>query len=299
MHNSRIITNEFEFIQPKGLDTVLALLKDACGDTLLMAGGTDVLPQMKEGRKAPGKVVSTMRVEELDFIRIEDGVMRIGGAARLKKTAEACREIPGLSVLHQGVSSIGKLQILNMATIAGNICTASPAADSVPALLALGASLTLKSAGGEREMPLGDFLLGPGKTALEPNEILYSVNVPVPGQGTGGEFLKKERVGADIAKINIAVVVQRKGDVCEGCRVAVGSCGPTALVIDGPDRLLSGRAITDPEGGKIREAGQSVADAITPIDDIRSTAEYRRKVASVVFMDAFRTAWEKTPGAIS
>ena len=292
MHNSRIIANEFEFLQPASLAAILERLGDSGDETVLMAGGTDVLPRMKEGRYSPKKVVSTMKVSELDFVEINGGVMHIGAGATLRKTAQACRDVKPLAVLHQAVSSIGKLQIMNMATLAGNICTASPAADSVPALLALGAGLTLKSAQGEREVLLKDFLLGPGKTALKRGEVLYSVNAPVPAEGVSGTFKKMERVGADIAKINIAVLVTRNGDVCEGCRAAVGSCGPTALLIDGPGEILGGQKIDDLEGGLIRKAGEAVAQAVAPIDDVRSTAEYRRRVAAVIFMDAFKAAWE-------
>ncbi len=293
MHNSRILTTEFEFIQPGSVSEILDLLETSGADSQLMAGGTDVIPQIKEGRKAPKRVISTMKAAELDFITFDAGVMRIGASTKLRKIVDACCDIPSLSVLHEAVATIGKVQILNMATIAGNICTASPAADSVPALLALGASLTLKSAQGDREVLLKDFLLAPGKTAIGAKEILYSVNVPVPGPNTVSEFKKMERVGSDIAKINMAVVVEKNGKVCESCKVAVGSCGPTAMLIDGPDQLLSGKEISDAEGELIRKAGEAVAAGITPIDDIRSTAEYRRKVASVMFMDTFKIVWER------
>lgn len=292
MHNTRIITNEFELFQPGSLTEIWEHLDNSRVETILMAGGTDVLPQMKEGRKAPKKVVSTMKVPELDFIEIKDKVLRIGAGTRLKKIAEACKDIPSIAALYQGVASIGKLQILSMATIAGNICTASPAADSVPALLVLGAWLILKSANGEREIPLKDFLLGPGKTAIKPGEIVYSVNLTVPGEDVFSRFGKMERVGADIAKINMAVLVRKNGNTCETCKVAVGSCGPTTMLIPGTDEILGGQAIDDPQGALVRKAGASVAATITPIDDVRSTAEYRRKVASVMFRDSFKAIWK-------
>lgn len=299
MHNSRIIANEFEFFQPVQLAELFDLLTDTSVETQLMAGGTDVLPQMKEGRRSPKRVISTMKIQELDFVMVTDNTLKIGATTSLKKVAAASKELKTAEALYEGVSSVGKLQIMSMGTIAGNICTASPAADSVPPLLAMDASLTIKKQSSEREIALKDFLVGPGKIALQPGEILYCVNVPVHRTGVGSEFIKVERVGADIAKINIAVVVKRNGNICESCSVAVGSCGPTTLLIDGPGKLLSGKEIIDLEGGYIAEAGAMVSAGITPIDDIRSTAEYRRKVASVIFMDAFKVAWERARGGAS
>ncbi len=298
MHNSRIITNEFDFYQPESLAELFDLLAESDGNTKLMAGGTDVLPMMKEGRHSPKRVISTMKIDELDFVEMGGGIMKIGGATKLKKVAAACKEM-NITTLYEGVASVGKLQILNMATIAGNICTASPAADSVPPLLTLDTTLTLKSQNGEREVALKDFLLAPGKTAIEQGEVVYSINVALPDKGVGTEFKKMERVGADIAKINMSIAVKRNGNICESCKVAVGSCGPITLLIDGPDNILAGQQITDPESDLIRQAGTSVSEAIRPIDDIRSTAEYRRKVAAVIFMDAFKVAWERAKGDAS
>jgi len=299
MHNSRIIVNQFELFQPTRLSELFDLLSDTSKETSLMAGGTDLLPKMKEGRIAPKRVINTMKVDELDFIKVEDGILLIGASTRLKKVAAACRELPAISTLYQGVSSVGKLQILNMATMAGNICTASPAADTVPGLLTLDGSVTLMSVGAKREIPLKDFLVGPGKTAIQPGEILYCVNVPLPGANVGSEFKKVERVSADIAKINMSVVVERNGDVCERCNVAVGSCGPTTLLIEGVDAILRGQKISNMDDEIIHKAALAVAETIRPIDDVRSTAQYRRKVASVIFMDTFPIAWDRAQGDAS
>ena len=191
---------------------------------------------------------------------------------------------------------LAKVQILNMATIAGNICTASPAADSVPASAGSRMQVvTLKSGlKGDREVLLKDFLLGlRGKPPSGPQEssVQRERSRAWPKEHESGEFKKMERVGSDIAKINMAVVVEKNGKVCESCKVAVGSCGPTtAMLIDGPDQLLSGKANQRRgEGELIRNSRRSRGcEGITPIDDIRSTAEYRRKVASVMFMDTFK-----------
>lgn len=299
MHNSRIITNEFEFFQPADLSELFDLVSDTGVETQLMAGGTDVLPQMKEGRRAPQRVVSTMKVKELDFVKLDGDYLKIGATAKLKTIAAFCKDLQAVDAFYEGVSAVGKIQILNMATIAGNICTASPAADPVPPMLAMGASVTLQSKSSQRDISLKDFLLGPGKTAIQPGEVVYSVNIPLPKAGTGSEFVKLERVNADIAKINMAVVVGRKGDICESCSVAVGSCGPTTLLLSGPDTILRGKEVTDLEGELLREAAASVSEEITPIDDIRSSAEYRRKVAAVIFMDTFKIAWARAEGEAS
>lgn len=299
MHNSRVLANQFDFLQPTSMEELFEILADTRQETSLMAGGTDLVPQMKEGRKSPQRVVSTMKVDELNFVEVQNGILKIGAATKLKNVAAACKEIPAITALYEGVSSVGKLQILNMATIAGNICTASPAADTVPALLTLDSSVVLKSKEEEREVLLKDFLISPGKTAIRANEILYCINVVLPAENVGSEFKKIERVGADIAKINLSVVVKRNGNICESCKVAVGSCGPTTLLIDGVDAVLQDQDITDVEGELICRAGLVVAEEITPIDDIRSTAEYRRKVASVVFMDAFKVAWDRAKGDAS
>jgi CO/xanthine dehydrogenase FAD-binding subunit len=182
---------------------------------------------------------------------------------------------------------------MNMGTLGGNLCTASPAADSVPPLLVLNGRVTLASREGSRILDLEDFITGPYTAAMAPDEIMTEIQIPPAKDHQGSAFLKVVRVAADISKLSCAVALQRDVQRCVACRIALGAVAPVPMRIKGAEKLLSGSQI-DPD--LLDEAAASVSAEIRPISDVRSTEAYRRQVAAVIFKDVFDIAWQRAEG---
>ena len=177
-----------------------------------------------------------------------------------------------------------------MGTVGGNLCNGSPASDTAPALIALGAEVVLVGPEGETRLPLERFFRGPGKTARRPDQLLTAVEVPAPAPNTGSAFVKIGRVAADIAKANAAVYLVRDGDRIADCRLAFGSVAPTPMRAPRAEAILRGQTMT-PE--LIAQAAAVAAEEISPIDDVRSTAAYRRQVVAALTVDGINRAWER------
>ena len=177
-----------------------------------------------------------------------------------------------------------------MGTVGGNLCNGSPASDTAPALIVLGAEVVLVGPEGETRLPLERFFRGPGKTARRPDQLLTAVEVPLPTAQAGSAFVKIGRVAADIAKANAAVYLVRDGDRIADCRLAFGSVAPTPMRAPRAEAILRGQMLT-PE--LISQAAAVAAEEISPIDDVRSTAAYRRQVVAALTVDGINRAWER------
>ena len=292
MTNSHLLFEEFDYYEPATLEEASRLLGSYGGKARLMAGGTHLLPLLKAEREGLRALINLSRIPGLDGIELRDNgrTLAIGGTATIRSILENPLVRQHFNALAEACGAFGSTQIQNMGTIGGNICNGSPAADTVPALLVHNAELVLTGPEGERRLPLGKFLLGPGRTALKAGEILRSVLLPVPAQGTTSLYMKISRVAADLAKASLAVVLTRSGDTIEDCRLAMGSVAPTVLRLYSAEEVLSG-ATFSPE--RLAEAGRLAAGQISPIDDIRSTAWYRRQLAGVMVQDGVGLAWER------
>jgi len=290
MINTHILKAEFEYLAPRSLAEALDLLDKFGADSKIIAGGTDLLVLMKKEIATPAHLINISRIPGLSLIREDEGWLRIGAAARWSDIVRYCASRRQYAALAEAASSIGKVQVRNMATIGGNLCTASPAADSAPALLALGSQVKLVGAGRERTLFLEDFFEGVRKTALGPKEIMTEVLIPPVPKDTGSAFAKITRVGVDISKISCAVSVSRQGFRCISCRIAMGAVAPTPLRIKGAEETAAGKEVS---AALLEDIGRKVAGEIKPITDIRSTAEYRRAVAGVLAGDVFGKAWRR------
>jgi xanthine dehydrogenase iron-sulfur cluster and FAD-binding subunit A len=297
MTNSHILVNGFDYAEPTTLDEALAVLAEHGDAASVLAGGTDLLVQMKMERRAPGVVVSLRRVAGLDAITWDENGLRIGALA----TIAAVRRHPVVQAhypaLAEACASFSTTQVQMMGTLGGNLCNGSPASDSAPALIAYEAQVALRSAAGERMLPVEDFFRGPGKTALSRGEMMVAVWLPEPlpqpspYEGEGARFLKISRVSADIAKASAAVWLARDGDCVTGCRLAFGSVAPTPMRSRRAETLLLGQPFTP---ALAAEAGRIAAEEMTPIDDVRSTAQYRRQIVAVMVYDGLMAAWERS-----
>jgi carbon-monoxide dehydrogenase medium subunit len=290
--NTRILTHEFDYFEPENLQTALEFLNRFGPEAKIIAGGTDLLPQLKQEKTSPACLINIMKIEELSYIR-EEGGLRIGAGTKLRNVREYCSRGAEYRALQEAISLLGKPQIWNMGTIGGNLCNASPSADTAPPLLVYSGKVKLISEKGERILPLEDFFMGVNRTALVKGEMMVEIQIdPIP-EAMGSAFMKISRVGADISKISCAVAVVRRGEQCALCRIALGAVAPVPIRAKGAESLLQGNQVSP---SLVEKAGQKVAKEIRPIDDIRSTAAYRRDVANVLFKDCFWTAWRRASG---
>ncbi len=262
---------------PRHMDELWSMRTDHIEATL-MAGGTDLLVRVRSGLEQPKTVICLERLPELRSIREKHGRLCIGACV----THRECLESPSVRehapILAQALGHLGGPQIRNMGTIGGNICTASPAGDSLPPLYALEAEVVLRSKADERRLPVADFILGPGRTALRPGEVLTEIRGPLADDFQVQHF---EKVGGRnamaIAVVSLAALVRTgpRGIVQEA-RLALGSVGPTVIRPDKAEKALIGRTLSS---SALHQAARLIRDAVNPIDDIRATAAYRRQVA--------------------
>lgn len=292
MVDTRIIRHEFDFVDPRGFPEVLDLLERYGSKAKIMAGGTDLLVLLKMEKTAPEVIINLMGITELDYVK-EDGGLRIGATAKLAAIRAYCAKERRYAALYDAVSVLGKPQVWNMGTVAGNLCNASPAADTAPPLLVYNGSVKLLGRSGERTLALEEFFKGVNRTALLEGEILTEIRTDKIPERTGSAFMKLSRVGADISKITCAVAVEREQDRAISCRIAFGSVAPVPMRAKSAEGLLQGAEV-DTE--IIEQASRQAAQEIRPINDVRSTAEYRRDVAKILFKDVFSKAWARAGG---
>ncbi len=288
--NTRIVVPEFEFGKADTLAGVFSLLAEHGDGARLIAGGTDLIVQMKLERVNPTCVISLAGVKELEGIS-SGGGLTIGSATSIQTISKSA-PVRGLyPALSESCEAFSTVPIMIMGTIGGNLCNASPAADTAPALLVLDAEVDLVTADGNRRIPLQEFFAGPGKTVLGKGEIMRSIRLPEPPPGTGSAFLKISRVVADISQVCAAAMLVRDGDKVADCRIALGSVAPTPLRARRAEEALIGRN-GDPDA--FAEAARLVAEDISPITDVRATEGYRLHVAAVIVRDALSTAWRRS-----
>jgi carbon-monoxide dehydrogenase medium subunit len=264
----------FEYHAPGSVGEAIALAARFGDDARFLAGGTDLVIQMRRGRLAPRHLVSLSRVAGLGGIAVDGGVTL--GAAVTHRALERSPYFHGaLRGLVEGAEVVGGHQVRNVGTVGGNIVNASPAADVAPVLLALDAAVTLVGSDGERTLPLEGFLLGPGRTARRPDELLTAVRFPMPGPRTATAFLKAGRRRAmEISVVCVAVCVTLDTEGrCVGARIALGAVAPTTMRARAAERTLAGRR---PTSDVLREAGRAAAAECEPIADVRASARYRR-----------------------
>jgi len=299
MTNSHILVQEFEYLEPASLEETISLLSEYGDRAQVLAGGTNLLVQMKMERLAPECVINIRKVPGLGGIVSQDGGLRIGALTTIRAIRNSPQIQAQYTALADACAAFGSTQIQMMGTVGGNLCNGSPASDTVPALMVLGAQLALTGPDGEkpgfaektRFLPVEEFLLGPGKTALKDGELLVSVHLPTlsspRGGGVGSAFVKISRVAADLAKASVAAVLVREGDRIVDCRLAFGSVGPTVLRARKAEAVLVGQTF----GAELAlEAGRVASEEISPIDDVRSTAWYRREVVKAMTHDVLHVA---------
>lgn len=252
-----------------------------------LAGGTDLIVRMKERKESPSALISIRRIPELQGIHT-DGVTRIGSATPIADCIADVTLAARFPVLTQAMASMGSVQIRNVATVGGNLCTASPCADTAPALLVLDARIVVRKAesGREEEVRLDELFLGPRRTKLEPHDLATAIVVDQPSPRARAIFLKKTRVQMDLALASVAVLLEMDGKLCLKARVAAGSVAPTPRRLDAVERLLTGQVLNREI---VHQAEQLAHESVAPICDLRAGDEYRRHVTGIFLRRAIET----------
>lgn len=273
----------FSYFAPHSLDEALFLLEVHQQSAKILAGGTDLIVQMKDGLMQPEVIIDVKHIPELNCIELKrDGTLSLGASVPLNKLLAYAATRQYFFILHQACSCIGSMQLKNRATVGGNICNAAPSADTAPALLCLGARALIANKAKQRSVPIGNFFQGPGKTALASDELLLGLEIPpIPGPAAGYYLRHTPRQDMDISVAGVAglVTFADRGDTCSEARIALGAVAPTPIRVTSAEALLKGERLTDTNIGK---AAEMTAAAATPISDIRSSAEYRHELVRVL-----------------
>jgi carbon-monoxide dehydrogenase medium subunit len=286
---------DVQYVAPKTLDEAVRAFAAAAGAGRILAGGTDLLVQMRNGVVAPGTIVDVKKIGELTAIEeTKDGGFRIGAAV----SGAALREHPKVSKVWPGVveatNLIGSTQIQGRATPGGNLCNGSPAGDSVPAMVAAGAIVTIQGPNGRREVPVEKVPKGPGRLNLEPGEIVVSFTLPPRAKGSSDAYLRMiPRTEMDIAVVGCGVSLTLDNGICTAARVGLGAVAPTVLLVEEAAKALIGSKLDD---AALAKAAAACSAACRPIDDKRGTIAYRTKVAGVLLKRTALIAAQRAGG---
>jgi aerobic carbon-monoxide dehydrogenase medium subunit len=286
----------FEYHDPTTLADASGLLARFGAKASLLAGGTDLLVEIKEAIRRPDVVIDLKRIPAMAALSFDStGGLRFGAlvtAREIELSPEIGLYYPGLQ---QAVIELGSIQVRNRATVVGNICRASPSADTLPPLIADGASAHLYCAAGERVVPIEAFFTGPGKTVLRGDEIVTAISAPAPASGTGRAYIKHGRRKAmELATVGVAVSVTMDGDTCRDIRIALGAVAPTPIRALAAETALRGQLINE---ASLALAAEAAMQAATPISNVRATAAYRREMVGVLTKRAIRLALSRIKGS--
>lgn len=284
----------FNFVKPNSLQDAVALLSGESSNVRVLAGGTDVLIELKFDRsKTPDTIMSLKNLDELNFIRWDSNEGLSIGAMTTISSIEKSQVIQEkFPALFDGASSIGSVQVRNLGTMGGNICRAAPSGDLIPALVAYGANAVIQGPRGQRIVPLDGFFTGPGQTVLNKGEILFKLRIPAKASRLSAAYLKLgKRNAMEISTVGVAVALEMDGETCTDCRIALGSVAPTVIRPTKAEECLRGKKLTteviECAAGKAMEAAQ-------PITDIRATAEYRKEMVGVMLSRAVAAARQRS-----
>jgi carbon-monoxide dehydrogenase medium subunit len=281
----------FDYSAPDSLAQVSQILSTT-PDSRPLAGGTDLLIQMKERGRPVRHLVSLRNVGELRKLST-NGTLDAGAMVLCGELAWSDAVKKGWPIVADGAELVGSVQIRNKATVGGNMCNAAPSADVAPALIALDATAHIAGSGGSRSVPLAEFFRGPGQTALAQGEVLARITANKPGAGSGGAYLRHvPRREMDIAVVGIAIQLQLEGDgrTVKDARVVLASVAPTPIRSAAAEKALIGSQLNEET---LRRAGDGAAADARPISDVRASADYRRELLKVYARRVGQIAYQR------
>ena len=271
----------FEYREAGSVEEAVAMLGQYGAEASLLAGGTDLFVEMREDLRHPRILINLKTAQGLDHLSYDDDRgLRIGSlvTTRALETSQVVKQhYPGL---WQSVRELGSIQVRNRATLAGNVCRASPSADTLPPLIADRATIKIVGPSGEREIPLEDFFTGPGETVRSVDEVVTEINLPPPPPGSGKAYIKHGRRKAmELATVGVAAALVLENGLCRDICIALGAVAPTPIRARRAEAVLNGQAIDD---HLIGEAAEQATRESKPISNVRSSADYRRKMVRVL-----------------
>ena len=268
-----MIPQSFEYFSPATISEAIALLQKHGDGAKILSGGQSLIPMMKVRLARPEYIVDINRIANLQYVKEEDGFLKIGGLTR-----ESDLEVSNLirskyPIILDTAAMIADPQVRNMATVGGNLAHGDPANDHPATMLALGAEITATGQGGERAIPIKDFFLSVFTTALEHGEILTEIRIPIPPPGSGGAYFKLERKVGDFATVGVAAQVTLDGaGVCRRAGIGLTNVGATPIKATRSESFLVGKRMDEQQ---IRQAAQLAAEDAQPSSDLRGSAEYK------------------------
>jgi carbon-monoxide dehydrogenase medium subunit len=280
----------FEYLEPESIEDALTILSQYQGRSKIIAGGTDLMLQMRNKAIRPEYVIDITRIPGLDYITFDGHQgLRLGALTTiraLETSVELQRKYP---IIFQAASQLGSVAIRNVATVGGNLCNALPSAETSQVLVALSAHVRVVSPRGERTVDLENFFTGVGKTLLQPDEVLLEILVPVPAPHTSGTYIKHSPRGPiDLAIVNITVLLTMEPDqeICRDARIVLGAVSPTPLRARMAESVLKGKRV---DGALIDRAAQVASDEAHPRKgSIRGSFEYKKEMVRVLTGRAIR-----------
>jgi carbon-monoxide dehydrogenase medium subunit len=284
----------FSYHKPKDVGEAIAFLGKYGEKASILAGGTDLLVELKKRLKAPSHIIDIKGISSLDRITLEPGGhLRIGSLVTMATLGKHPALVNGLGVLSMAASKLGSWQVRNRATLGGNICNASPSGETLPALLCLNAQLKLEGTHGERVVPVEDFFLGPGESAAAVGEILTEIVIPPPPDKSFGVYKKLAlRKAMDLAVIGVAVLgfFDLFGDCFKDIRIGLGAVAPTPIRAKKAEIVLTGKRVN---GDLIEEAASVASSESRPLTDIRGSEWYRREMIRHLVEESIREILER------
>jgi aerobic carbon-monoxide dehydrogenase medium subunit len=288
--------NRFEYVEAHTLPEAIAMLGQDEG-TRIVAGATDVLVRWRQGLWKPRSVLNIKRIPGLDRVRYSPATgLNLGTLVTIRRLELHPLIQEHYPALSQAASTFAGVQIRNLATVGGNICNASPAGDTLPALIAYGAECRLIGPEGERRVPLENFFLGPGRTVLQREELLVELHLPPQPPHTGALYIKHSpRSAMDISAVGVASVLTLEGgdSVCHEVRIALGAVAPMVMRARSAEALLRGQRL---DAALIQQAARDAMGEARPIDDIRGSARHRRAIVEALTGRTLRSAMQMAQG---
>jgi CO/xanthine dehydrogenase FAD-binding subunit len=286
---------DFEYFRPKTVNEALYLFETGGSSAKLLAGGTELVNEMRMGKTQPDQIIDLKLIKSMDYMDLGAEGLKIGALYRVRdaECSVALKQSP-YNALSYAASTLGSPQVRNKATIVGNLCRCSPSADLIPPLIALGATVRIMASHAtERTTPVEYMLLGPGKTSLQEGEIVTDLEIPQMPAHAGCAYYKlSPRKSLDLAVVGVAAMVRLnpQHSECLDARIALGAVAPTAIRARRAESRLVGKKLS-PE--LIEEAAQEAAKEAKPIDDVRATAWYRKKMVAVATIRAIALALDQ------
>lgn len=281
--------HQFDYFSPTTITEAQEILENKGSETKLLAGGTDLVLFMTEGHVKPPTIVNITGLEDLKGMQYDEATgLRIGPLTTMREIEQSPIVKDKYPALATSTLELAGVQIRNMATIGGNTCNASPAADTTPALMALDAVAVLIGPNGERKVSYTDFFTGPGQTVMQTNELLAAIELPPPPSNTGSHYIKLAvRRAMDIAIVGLGASVTLADGVVQDARITLGAVGPTVVRAIEAEEMLKGRTLKD---STLDQVAKVAVTAGNPIDDVRASAEYRKMMIEVLTKRAVQKA---------